>query len=235
MTPGEQRGLQIVAVLNAMAAVVWILILFDRTARRGTLTDYGPALGLPALFVLIPLGGIGVWRLTRGRKPPLDVRRRLYLWLSGLFLAATWVLSLVPAVFWGGLLGLQVTYLWPVNLREGPDTSFARELFQEHFRITGDGIDDLYCRRGWEFGDGNTYRMRFHFRDAAALERVVRAVGAEPLVDTGGAFWIIEADPPAWWPGPSFTGYQRVFRVGESRPRLWVDDANRIAYYRSWP
>jgi hypothetical protein len=237
VTTPSLLAFRLATALNAIAASTWILLLLERSGwGRSRVSDYGSALGPVALFFIIPLGAAGVWWLRRRDVEPLSRWRRNYLRLSSAFLAVTWAVSLLPMIFWAGLLSVQVSTMWPLNLREGPDTEFGQACFREHFGFPPDGVDDLYCRRGWEFGDGNTYRMRFHFGDPATLGRVVRAAGLVPVPETALVpSWGVELDPPAWWPRPGFAGYQRTFQAAQSRPRLWVDQANGIAYYRSWP
>ncbi len=44
-------------VLNLLAALLWILIVFERTSRtRNPISDLGVPIGLISLFFLVPLG-----------------------------------------------------------------------------------------------------------------------------------------------------------------------------------
>ena len=96
-------------------------------------------------------------------------------------------------------------------------------------------MNGLYCERGWEFGDGNTYRMKFRFRDAAIIGSIVRAAGLDPVHERDlGASWVVEVGPPDWWPEQGFSEYDQAFRRG-SQPRLWVNGKTQTAYYRTWP
>ena len=157
MTARRQAAFQLCTALNAIAATVWVLLLLERSSwGRSAISDYGAALGLVGLFFLVPLGAGAVWWLRRQSPDPLSGGQRRYLRLSAAFLASTWVVSWIPMVFWAGLLGAIASHWWPLNVREGPDTAFARERFQEHFGFPPTAVDGLYCRRGWEFGDGNT-------------------------------------------------------------------------------
>jgi hypothetical protein len=230
-------ALRVCTALNAIAGTVWVLFFLERSIwGRSSLSDYGAALGPVVLLFLIPQGALSIWWLKKRRPQPLTTWPRRYLHLSTAFLATTWVASCLPIVFWTGLLSLYLSTRWPINLREGPDTQFARVQFEEHFGFSATGLDDLYCRREWDFGDGNIYRMRFRFRDAATLDNLIeraRLVPSEPSNPSGS--WLVELESPKWWPGPDFTGYQRVFEATRGRPRLWVDETSRIAYYRSWP
>ena len=77
--------------------------------------------------------------------------------------------------------------------------------------------------------------MKFHFPDRAFLDNIVRFAGLESVPEGElQASWGVEFDTPGWWPQPGFSGYDQAFQR-QSRPRLWVDVENRIAYYRSWP
>ena len=229
-------ALRVCTALNAIAAGVWVLFLLELTAwGRSPISDYGAALGFVGLFFLIPSGAVSMWWLRRRRLEPLSASRRRYLRLSSAFLGTTWIVSCLPMIFWAGLLSLYLSTRWPINLREGPDTEFARARFEEHFGFSALGIDDLYCRRQWEFGDGNSYRMRFRFHDRATLDRLVEAARLTPRQADLSESWVVELDPPHWWPERGFAGHQQVFQALHGRPRLWVDEANGVAYYRSSP
>ena len=226
----------ICTALNAIALVVWALLFLERSPwGRSPVSDYGSAVGLVVLFFLVPLTGARVWWLGRRRREPSTGWRRRYLRVSVAFLAVTWVASLIPMLFWAGILAAVASQRWPINVREGPDTEFAKEGFREHFGFPPTGVDGLYYQRGWEFGDGNTHRMKFHFRDAAVIENIVRAAGLEPVPELElRDAWVVDSDPPDWWPRQDSSGDDQVFRRG-SRPRLWVDREIGTAYHRSWP
>jgi hypothetical protein len=222
--------------LNITAVGIWALLLLEVfSSSKSSISDYGSALGLVVLFFLIPVVWVRNW-VGRRRRPesPRGWERR-YLQLSTAFLAATWVVSWIPIAFWIGIAGTIASQRWPINMREGPDTEFAKEGFRMHFGFSPAGVDDLYYQRGWEFGDGNTHRMRFHFEDPAVIGRIVRAAGLEPASGRDlTATWVVESDPPDWWSRDGVSKPLQIFRR-HARPRLWVDVGTATAYYRSWP
>jgi hypothetical protein len=221
--------------INTVAVVVWLLLILEWSSWNSPLSDYGSAWGLPALFFLIPLVGVQVWWRRRRRSLPLARGARRYVLASIGFLTVTWVASWVPMIVWLGILSTIASHRWPINLREGPDTTFAKYGFQDHFGLAPERVNDLYYRRGWEFGDGNTHRMRFHFRDPAIIDSIVRALGLKALPEEESTpIWVIESEHPEWWPSQGVSRSARVFQR-HSRPRLWVDDETSTAYYRSWP
>jgi hypothetical protein len=115
------------------------------------------------------------------------------------------------------------------------DRTAAGAAVEEHFGFPPIGVNGLYYQRGWEFGDGNTHRMKFQFQDPAIIERIVRAAGLEP--EREGEVtpsWVVEVEAPQWWPKQGFSGNAQTFRF-RSRPRLWVHRETGIVYYRSWP
>jgi hypothetical protein len=189
--------------LNALAAVVWVLLLLERSSwGRSPVSDYGSALGLVVLFFLVPAGCIAIWWRRRRRVERLSIGERRYLALSAVFLAVNWAVTWIPMAFWTG---------------------------------PPDDVHGLYGRRGWEFGDGNTYRLKFQFQDPSIIERIVGVAGLEPVPEPElKASWLIESEPPEWWASHDFSGYDQAFRR-HSQPRLWVSRATRTAYYRSWP
>lgn len=226
---------RILTALNAAAALVWTLLFLERTSwGRSRFSDYGSALGPVALFFLIPAALAVVWWLGRKRPEPQSRWRRGYRLASAAFLGLSWAASILPVIIWAGLFGHVMSERWPFSAREGPDTVFARARFQEHFGFPPAGVDRLYCRRSWEFGDGNTYRMKFRFQDPAVIESIVRVAGLQPLpAGDSASAWVAESDPPGWWPKQRPGSAQGFHR--SSRPRLWVDREARVACYRSWP
>jgi hypothetical protein len=225
------------AGLNTIALLVWVLVVLERSSwGRSRVTDYGSALGPVVLFFVIPLGFIAIWQLRRRRSAPLSAARsRLVRRLSAVFLGATWIVTWIPMIFWTALVISVASHRWPINIREGPDTGYARRQFEEHFGFAPDAAFGLHGRRGWEFGDGNTYRLKFEFRDPAIVERIVEATGLEPVPESElKASWLIESKPPGWWPAGAFSQFDQAFHHS-FRARLWVDRANGSAYYRSSP
>jgi hypothetical protein len=230
------RDVRIVAALTVTALVVWVLYLLDRSSwGRSAVSDYGTAFGPVLLFFVIPAGGLAAFWLRRRAAEPLSSARHRFVGLSAAFLAATWVSTWIPMIFWSVLFAEVAGHHWPINLREGPDTAFARRQFEDHFGFPPDGVSGLYARRAWEFGDGNTYRLKFQFQDPSTIEKIVVATGLQPVPDSElRAAWTVESEPPEWWPSSGFSGYDQAFQH-PSRPRLWVDRASRTAYYRSSP
>jgi hypothetical protein len=225
-------------ILNLLAALVWILIFVERTSRtRNPISDIGVPIGLISLFFLVPLSAVSIWLLTRRRKEPIPRSWATYFLLSKIFLFLSWLPSWIPMIFVAGIVSLGVSHTWPFSLSEGPDTRFAQRCFERHFGLARPpSVKEIYCRESWEFGDGNTYRIRFHFTDDAVVEHIVKTFGLEPLAnDEAHASWVREASPPSWWPSPDLVRYQVAYRRGRSSVRLWVDREGRLMYYRSWP
>jgi hypothetical protein len=224
--------------LNLLAALLWILIVFEITSRtRNPISDIGVPIGLISLFFLVPLGAVSIWLLNRRRKESIPSSRKTYFLLSKIFLFISWLPSWIPMIFVAGIFSLGVSHTWPFSLSEGPDTRFAQRCFEKHFGLARpSSVKELYCRESWEFGDGNTYRIRLHFTDDPVVEHIVKTLSLEPLAkDAADPSWVREASHPSWWPSPGLVRYQEAYRRGNSSARLWVDRESRIMYYRSWP
>jgi len=235
MPVATRSVIRLYAALNVLAVAIWLLVLADKWVLPGnSVSDYGVPLGLVCLFFVLPPAAVILWRRNRGRGP-VSGARRVYLLASKIFLGITWLASCIPVFFYGAIFSVVLGQAWPFSLREGPDTGFAREKFAEHFGFTPpDSVKELYCRQAWEFGDGRTYKFRFHFEDAAVVEAIVRGLRLEPIDEDVRNSWVVALSGIEWWPDRLPESYRKVYRAGP-RPRLWVDSENGVACYRSWP
>ena len=224
--------------LNLLAGLVWVLFVFETIPRTASpVSDYGVPVGLAFLFFALPLAAGAIHLLGRRSKEPLTTSRKAYYAFSKFFLAVSWLASCLPMLFWAGILLEALSGVWPFSMREGPDTAFAQRCFEKHFGFPPPAsVQELYCAQRWEFGDGNTYRGKFRFTEAAVAERIARTLALERLsAGETQSSWIRESSPPAWWPGPRSVRFQQAYRRGTSPARLWIDREDRTVYYRSWP
>lgn len=129
---GARRGLRARRLnlgLCLAAGFVWLCFALERLSPvRFALADRVVPAGLGVLFFAIPCGLATLAWLRRGPRAPLAAAQRCGRAASFIFLVLTWV----PAA------GLAVTVaalvpLWPLTLREGPDSAFAREGFRRLF------------------------------------------------------------------------------------------------------
>lgn len=121
---------------------------------------------------------------------------------------------------------------WPVSLRQGPDTTYAKEAFE---RQLGDppglGITEVYAREEWGFGGDGIVSIRFHYRDDAFPEELRAALALEPLDTEARAIARVLAGP-GWWPSAAVLRGLRDAWGRAGVETLWVDRGARLAYFQ---
>ena len=144
-----------VGAINVLA-LAWLLILsFDSQGSISSLARVRVALPV-LLSVVIPVATVIAWRSGRHRHAERTFSARAYVFGSRVFLALVWVAA-------SAVTGLLV---WmeeprPLSLRQGPDTSLARSVFQDNFGVEP-SISNVYARVDWM----GTTHLAFSFEDA---------------------------------------------------------------------
>lgn len=83
----------IITALNLLSVMTLLFAVMEHGfGLHWAVFDAGARLGLVLLFFLIPLGGVGIWWLHRGRTGSTPAPHR-YLLASSLFLGAVWMIS----------------------------------------------------------------------------------------------------------------------------------------------
>jgi hypothetical protein len=221
---GRARAVfRLVCALDLLAVFVLLLVVVERSPLARPLSDQGVPIGMAVLFVAIPAGALVAWRLGRGAPPP-SPRRRVFYALSRLGLTLAWLPSALVA-----LLLVTVVQPWPLSLRQGPDTGYAREGFARHLRFEPPpSVKDLMYR-----GEGlrdATYWITFACDDPAVVERIAQELSLEPVAgpirDLGDPY----TRRPIWWGRDAGAEPDRAWERGEVR-YLWYDSARGRAFY----
>jgi hypothetical protein len=80
-------------------------------------------------------------------------------------------------VIWVSAVGLFLAALfevWPLSLKQGPDTTFSRACYAEFLGgPPPPTVTEIYCRREWGFGGDDVYSLRFTFRERSTVQQVV--------------------------------------------------------------
>ena len=169
----------------------------------------------------------GVWAFVRLRRYAVPARVALSLACSALAFVTIWAAIL-------GAFYVALIEPWPLSLRQGPDTDYARACFERYFgEAPPPDVRDVHCREEWGFGGDSIESIRFGYADADVVERVaahLRLVRS-PDADVRGLRYI---RGPAWWPNEAALLALPVFYRFESDPResLWVDPDGRVAYWQ---
>lgn len=108
--------------------------------------------------------------------------------------AMLWIASLGGVLCW-------LTEPWPLSLRQGPNTEFARACYRRYLgEIPYKVIHQIYCREEWRLHPlGSISSLRFSFRDTAALRETIKRRSFVPVsVENRSSIRYLSG--PSWWP-----------------------------------
>jgi len=223
--PGRWRdprlALGLLTTLNLLVASWWLAVTTRIVRVPSSLT--------PALVLLIPLVGLTVWWLRRNSHKPL----RAYAWFSAAFLALSWV----------PIAGMMTVYAliaepWPLSLRQGPDTTAAREGYRLAFGSEPPAsVTGLYAHMQWEGPGEHVTFIAFDYTDDEVVRAIVDKFALRP-VPAGEIPQLRAVAGPAWFPSaPTLQQCREAHR--QARPdhpdvfvHLWVDRARRRVYFQ---
>jgi hypothetical protein len=205
-------------------ALAWLLILsFD---SDGSISSLGSVrVGVPVLLsVVIPLATMLAWRSGRRRHAALTYGARAYVVYSRVFLALSWVAA---SAVTAGLVWMEEP--WPLSLRQGPDTSLARGVFQRNFGVEP-SISNVYARVDWS----GTMYLAFSFEDAALVERIVERWSLRPARSTDPAEVVLAR--LSWFPSAEALRqlperYVNDSSRGGTSTLMWVDRVRHRVFY----
>ena len=190
--------------------------------------------GVPLLFLGIPAAGAGVSFLLKHQPDAALFRQNALVKRSRLLAEVTWVASgvLVAAVVW-------VFSLWPVSLREGPNTPQAQAGFEKTFGFPPPpSVDNVYYRQ-FLFWQTNDVYVKFHYQDRETVDRILADLNVEPS-DYPQTFQVIDDLFPSRW---LTEGREASEPVGEfytgrgnwaGRQSVWIDRDRQILYYMAF-
>ena len=146
-----------------------LLIFLENTRFRSRFTDQGAPFCMISLFFIIPVAIITLWFVNRKFRKEHTRPQRALMHAAHAFFFVAWLFSCFPVVFFVG-----ITQPWPLTLRHGPDTGYAREGFTTHAGFAPpSSVSRIYYRidSGWL---DVCYRLRFKVSDPAVVQRIVR-------------------------------------------------------------
>jgi len=189
---------------------------------------------VPVLFFGIPAIGLGVSFLLRHHPDAALFRRNPIVKRSRLLSEVTWVASgvLVGAVVWA-------FSLWPVSLRDGPDTAWSKAGVEAVFGAPiSPSIDNTYFRQ-FLFWQTNDVYVKFHYTDPAVADQIIAGLQLEPSEQPQTYQNIAERFPQRWLTEevPASTPLSE-FYIGRGDAAggrsVWVDRERQIVYYTSF-
>lgn len=245
MTAARTRS-WLLSALNGGAAITLLLVVLDRSpATRFPIADFGALFGSLLLFVLIPLGLAGVMLLTFMTRQRSSKGRRIYVTASSLFLVGAWIFTANPAIV---LIGLWQP--WPLSLKQGPDTDYARDEFRRAFGFeVPPSVSGVHARRVAIMGEW-TQHIRFSFEGTQVVEDIVERLELARVTEDErsgslAGFVRVSNAPASWWPAARVNGAAVVyvdpgtlaFARGEPKGTrlsriLWLDAAGWTVFYK---
>jgi hypothetical protein len=190
--------------------------------------------GVPLLFFGIPAAGAGVSFLLKHQPDAGLFRQNKLVKRSRLLAEVTWVASgvLVAAVIW-------VFSLWPISLREGPNTPQAQRGFEQTFGFPPpSAVKNVYYRQ-FLFWQTNDVYVKFHYQDREVVERILAELDLEPS-DYPQTFQVIKDLFPSRWLTEGREASEPVseFHTGRGnwagRRSVWIDRDRQILYYMAF-
>jgi hypothetical protein len=130
------------------------------------------------------------------------------------------------------LLMVALAEPWPISLRHGPDTPYARSVVERHFYGADlAGIRKIYAWDSWAGPGESILYVRFEYDSLEAALRFLGTQHTAPLrlVPEEQVASLPIFDGPAWWPvRDSLVARREVFRSGAAL--VWVDSLRRIVH-----
>ena len=245
MTAARTR-LWLLNALNGGAAITLLFVVLDRSpATRFRIADFGALYGSLLLFVLIPLGLAGVLLLTFLARRRSSKGRRIYVAASSLFLVGAWLFTANPMI-----VLIRLWQPWPLSLKQGPDTDYARDEFRRAFGFeVPPSVSAVHARRVAIMGEW-TQHVRFSFDDPMLVEDIVERFDLVRITeeDRSGSlvgFVRVRSAPASWWPvarvnaaevvyvDPDTLAFARGEPQGTRVSRiLWLDATGRTVFYK---
>jgi hypothetical protein len=212
--------------VNLAVGLFWLLVLIEILSPvRIPIADYGVPIGMLVLFFGLPAMVPFLWRAERRRLVPSTPARRAYCIASRLLLGLSWLPTWIPVLFL-----LSVWQPWPLTLREGPDTDFARDGYA---RIFGGPP------AGWVHGihyrvDGARdpiFFLRCEGVDRRSVDGVVQRLGLQVSAATELSSSASAGRVPSWWPQAGLR-FDAAFQRREGWTALWYRERDGLLLYR---
>lgn len=150
-------------------------------------------------------------------------------------LCALGVIWTVLTTMWLGHLGAAYVFLvepWPLSVRQGPDTGYARAGFERYLAVAPPAdVSGITYRDEWGFGGDSIHSLRFRFTERSTIAGIVERLrlGRVPDHERAALRYLGE---PGWWPPE-----ERLDGLDEAYRRsgvdfLWVDGETGEAFFQ---
>jgi hypothetical protein len=210
--------------LMALSALAFVLLPIDFKAG---LLFKALVVTVPTLVMAIPLTGIATKWLLASEPQAVTYENDRHVGISKLVTIVSWIGAVMLVA-----LVIRVFEYWPVSLKHGPDTEYARDGFQAHFGFDPkESIDQLYFRK-FLFWQTNETHVVFHYRDRAVVDGILQSFemdrGSDPQ-----SYGMLRLQFPARWLDQEKADaslLSEYYRAPYAHV-AWVDTGNQVFYY----
>lgn len=215
--------------VNVYIGLTVLLYLWEVSRFRCHISDYGFPLCFFSLFLVIPVATISLWTLNRTCRNEHSGATRVYFGVSRAMMVLAWLASCVPVAFF-----VMITQPWPLALRHGPDTRYAKAGFE---RLIGfappSSVSEIYYRADGGFLDSE-YRLRFRCNDSSVVTQMVARL---QLQETNKPTTRLLSQSPRWW--AERMQRRRLLQYAREQPGkyywyLWYDPVTGIVWYEEF-
>ncbi len=221
---------QLHAFRSAVVGVAALSFVFMSFEISGDFFFVVLAFSMPYLFFGIP-GTAGMIHVLIKDQPDASAFRESRI---------VWASRLITHISWAGSAVLIVTALavfqpWPFSLREGLDTEWAREGFEQTFGFAAPAsVEKLYCRRV-SFWQSKEVYTKFNYRNPEIAKQILDKLQMEQGKPRG--YQEIRQHFPSWWlrgipehDDATLEYHHRpaVTQIGEG---VWIDRESKTLYY----
>jgi len=217
------------SVVNAFIALTAVLYLWEVSRFRCRISDHGFPLCFYSMFLAIPVAAMVLWVLNRRCRKDHSRTTRVYFGVSRVLFALVWLASCVPVAIF-----VAIAQPWPLSLRHGPDTDYARQGFEKLIGMPPPvSVSAIYYRadEGWL---DSGYRLRFTCHDPSVVTQIAQRL---QLQESGESKAGLGSRDARWWSEKRQIKTLKCFAresPGAYYWYLWYDSRSGIVWYEEF-
>ena len=217
------------SVVNAFIALTALLYLWEVSSFRCRISDHGFPLCFYSLFLAIPVAAFVLWVMNRRCRKDHSRTTRVYFGVSRVLFALVWLASCAPVAIF-----VAIAQPWPLSLRQGPDTAYAKQGFEKLIGIPPPAsVSAIYYRadEGWL---DSGYRLRFTCHDPSVVIQIAQRL---QLQESGEMKAGLGSRDVRWWSEKRQLKTLKCFareKPGAYYWYLWYDPNSGIVWYEEF-
>ena len=221
---------QLHAFRSAVVGVAALSFVFMSFEVSGEFFFVVLAFSAPYLFFGIPGTAGLIHVLIKDQSDAAVFRESRTVWASRLITNISWAGSAAVIV-----LAVAAFQPWPFSPREGPDTEWAREGFEQTFGFAPPAaVEELYYRRV-SFWQSKEVYAKFTYGNPEIAEQILDKLRMEKGEPRG--YQEIRRHFPSWWlrgipeHGSAALEYHQRPPVTDAAEGVWIDRQSKTLYY----